>query len=439
MSNVITDNQYYTAIANAIRSKLSSQDTFTPSEMAAAIQSISSGGGGSTSVGMTVDEWHETYPQYPVKITFHEMSIPSYIFRKNLNYGAVSMCQYLTTLAYEGTAQNRFIGERAMTDCNSLTTLLPSPEEFLDGVTSIGAFAFEACSGLTTLVFPDSLTSLGNKAFQNCTGLTSLVYGKNITTEGVAYQDIFGGAGSLDGFAVTFPNGMVSIPVRAICGSRVSSITFPSSGLTTIALSAFQACTKLTSVSLPSGLTLIGDSAFAGCTALTTVTLPNTLTTIGNRAFEGCSALTAITIPASVNTIGHAYNDAFGGAGAADGFAVTFKSGRTDIPAASLAGSKVTSVSIPSGVTTIGASAFYNCDYLTSISFPASVVTFNDRCCEGCAVLADVYILANSATFGNNPFMGMATGSTIHVKNQAVADALAGKYTTANTTIAIDA
>lgn len=44
MANKITDTQYYTAIANAIRSKLGVQTTYTPPQMAAAILSIPSGG-----------------------------------------------------------------------------------------------------------------------------------------------------------------------------------------------------------------------------------------------------------------------------------------------------------------------------------------------------------------------------------------------------------
>lgn len=45
MAKVITDEQNYQDIANAIRAKLGSTDTYTPSEMAAAISTISGGGG----------------------------------------------------------------------------------------------------------------------------------------------------------------------------------------------------------------------------------------------------------------------------------------------------------------------------------------------------------------------------------------------------------
>ena len=36
------------------------------------------------------------------------------------------------------------------------------------GVTSIGSFAFEGCTGLTSVVIPNSITSIGVSAFDGC-------------------------------------------------------------------------------------------------------------------------------------------------------------------------------------------------------------------------------------------------------------------------------
>lgn len=50
MAVVFTENQYYQDIADAIRSKNGSSDTYLPSEMAAAIEAISGGGGSAITV-----------------------------------------------------------------------------------------------------------------------------------------------------------------------------------------------------------------------------------------------------------------------------------------------------------------------------------------------------------------------------------------------------
>ena len=56
----------------------------------------------------------------------------------------------------------------------------------LDGVTSIGDYAFMGCAGLTgSLVIPDAVTSIGNFAFANCTGfMGNLVIGNSVTEIG---------------------------------------------------------------------------------------------------------------------------------------------------------------------------------------------------------------------------------------------------------------
>jgi len=51
----------------------------------------------------------------------------------------------------------------------------------LDGVTSIGDYAFWGCSGLTSVIIPNSVTSIGKTAFYGCSGLTSVTIGSGVT------------------------------------------------------------------------------------------------------------------------------------------------------------------------------------------------------------------------------------------------------------------
>ena len=51
-----------------------------------------------------------------------------------------------------------------------------------NSVTSIGDWAFEGCSGLTSVSIPNSVTSIGNYAFAFCSGLTSVTIPNSVTT-----------------------------------------------------------------------------------------------------------------------------------------------------------------------------------------------------------------------------------------------------------------
>ena len=53
-----------------------------------------------------------------------------------------------------------------------------------NSVTSIGDYAFDWCSGLTSVTIPNSVTSIWEGAFENCSGLTSVTIGNSVTSIG---------------------------------------------------------------------------------------------------------------------------------------------------------------------------------------------------------------------------------------------------------------
>ena len=52
------------------------------------------------------------------------------------------------------------------------------------GVWSIENWAFDGCTGITSIELPTSLTSIGGYAFSGCTGISRIVIGKNVTMMG---------------------------------------------------------------------------------------------------------------------------------------------------------------------------------------------------------------------------------------------------------------
>ena len=142
-------------------------------------------------------------------------------------------------------------------------------------VTSIGDYAFEDCTSLTSVTIPNSVTSIGTSAFRGCASLTS----------------------------VTIPNSVTSIGNYAFFNTALTSVDIPNS-ITSIGVGVFMYCRSLTSLTIPNSVTSIDIDAFSNCKGLISVTIPNSVTSIGNFAFESCSSLTSLTIPNGVTSIG---------------------------------------------------------------------------------------------------------------------------------------
>ena len=176
------------------------------------------------------------------------------------------------------------IGDRAFSDCDSLTSItLP------EGLTSIGERAFFDCYNLTSITIPSSVTSIGDRAFEGCTKLTSITVDESnanyCSEDGVLFD-------KAKAALIQYP--------RAKAGAEY---IIPS-GVTSIGAYAFYYCDSLKSVEIPTGVTSIGAYAFYECYNLTSITLPEGLTSIGDRAFYECSSLLSIVIPESVTSIG---------------------------------------------------------------------------------------------------------------------------------------
>lgn len=170
-------------------------------------------------------------------------------------------------------------------------------------LTNIGAYMFERCYALTSLVMPSTVTTIGDSAFVDCTGLTN----------------------------ITLPN-----------------------SVTSIGKAAFGNCTNLQSISIPNSVTSIGSQAFQNCTGLTSITMPTNITQIGENAFSGCSGLTGdIDVYGTVTGIS---NGAFGSIGSRSNGVVNVNihEGVTSIGRQIFSGAKITgTITIPSTVQTI--------------------------------------------------------------------------------------
>ena len=171
------------------------------------------------------------------------------------------------TASVTNTTNNKYVGNIIIPESITYSGTTYS-------VTSIGEYAFENCSELTSVTIPNSITSIGYGAFSRCSGLTSVTVDKNNGT--------YDSRNNCNAIIETSTNNL-------IVGCK--NTTIPNS-VTSIGGGAFRGCSELTSVTIPNSVTFIGNIAFYGCSGLTSVTIPNSVTFIGKYAFYNCSGLT---------------------------------------------------------------------------------------------------------------------------------------------------
>ena len=123
---------------------------------------------------------------------------------------------------------------------------------------------------------------------------------------------------------------------------------------------------------------------------------------LGNYAFSGCSGLTSLTIPSCVTSIGYC---AFEGCSGLT--SLTIPSCVTEIGNYAFSGcSGLTSLTIPSGVTSISRNAFESCSGLTSLTIPSSVTSIGDFAFKGCSGLTSLTIPSGVTSIGDWAFEG---------------------------------
>lgn len=408
-------------------------------------------------------------------LKYNEYDNGYYLGNSNNQYVALIKAKNTRISSCTINKSTKIIYSKAFYGCSDLTDV-----RIGNSVTSIGSSAFWGCGRLTSIKIPDSVTSIDNFTFEYCEGLTDVTIGKSVTSIGA---EAFHGCSGLK--SITIPNSVTSMGDRAFSScSGLTNVTIGNSvtsigdyafsecsglisvtignSVTSIGQRAFWYCSKLTDVTIPNGVTSIGDYAFYNCTGLTSVTIPDSITSIGEDAFYGCnnleynesdngyylvnsnnscvalikakntsissciinentkviytnafwkcSRLTDITIPNSVTSIGlRTFGYCRGLTSVIIGNSVTSIG-----EAAFWECSGLTSVTIGNSVTSIGEDTFYNCSALTSVTIPNSVTSMGDRVFKNCDRLKNIIMLpSNPPTLGSDAIPSNVTTITV--------------------------
>ena len=294
-------------------------------------------------------------------------------------------CKSLTSITIPDSVKK--IGHMAFARCYSLASII-----IPDGVKTIDDYAFAWCKNLTSVNMSNSVETIGDEAFTGCSSLKSINLSNRLTD--IGYQT-FSFCTSLS--KITIPDSVKTIHIYAFSQcSNLTDITIPDS-VTKIGYNAFEECTSLENLTLPSQLNTIDNYLFLNCHSLKTIDIPANVQSIGYFAFSGCNNLTTINIPKNVSSINHT---AFSGCPlltevsvAADNIAysshngvlfdkdreqlIFYPEGKTDA-----------SYTIPDGTIKIGEKSFFN-KHISSVTIPTSVTSIATRAFPAPEVFAD--------------------------------------------------
>ncbi len=348
---------------------------------------------------------------------------------ETIGSGAFSNCRSMETLTIGRSVS--YIGDYAFHDCTNLSTVNYNADSCVsmysdnsrwgresvfednDHITSLNIggnvkiipdYAFDHCSGLTSLVIPDSVETIGYGAFYGITLDTITIYNSVPPTlgeyvfsnmshtkvfvpchAGAAYRtdaqwgqfsQIYEQECRLYDFWAVAPSGDTlyysiqnSNSVKVVCpyeagwgnairptGSLIIPPTVMNEGVTY-------------------NVTSIGDGAFYLCNSMTEVTIPNTIDSIGEGAFYYCSGLTTVNFNAD-SCIYAGSSDIIAFYGCTNFSHLNIGSNVKRIPSYAFRGcTHLDTLTIPASISTIGYNAFYGCTGLTTVNFNADSCT----------------------------------------------------------------
>ena len=213
--------------------------------------------------------------------------------------------------------------------------------------------------------------------------------------------------------------------------------------VTAIADNAFSGCSDLTSVKIGENVSSIGNGAFLGCTSLTSIKIPDGVTSIGDSAFYECSGLKGVYITnlaawcriefeiysnyVSSNPLSYAHHLYLDNVEVKD---LIIPAEIKEIKQYAFYGcSGFESVTIGSGVTSIGYQAFYGCSGLESIMVDTNNKNYSSQ--DGIlynkektefvhipqAIKGDVNIPNGVISIGDNAFTGCRGLESVTIGN----------------------
>jgi hypothetical protein len=202
----------------------------------------------------------------------------------------------------------------------------------------------------------------------------------------------------------------------------VTATTVIIEGYSIINIGAFTSLSALTSVTISSSVTSIGQNAFYE-SGLTTVyiaddQLPGIKSPDTGVSFFGATDVTTQLIPVTFSGTGVlTQNIVNAGIGLATTVIIEGYNGIGQSAFYNL--TALTSVTIPSTVTSIGQSAFQGCTGLTSVTIPSTVTSIAGYAFQGCTKLTSVTIPSTVTSIAGSSYQGSGL-TTVYISDNQV-------------------
>ena len=203
--------------------------------------------------------------------------------------------------------------------------------------------------------------------------------------------------------------------------------------VTDIATNAFENCTWITKVTIPESVTVINCNSFVNCpnvvetqngiayigkwllkcdTSVKNVAIREDTVGIATWAFWGCNQITEVVIPDSVKHMNMIFREC------SSLKSVTLPNGLTKIGASLFQEcTALESVTIPSSVNTIGDSAFADCRSLKTITLPENLTTIETAAFKDCISLVNINIPNSVTSLGNYAFHNCTALKNVNLSN----------------------
>ena len=281
-----------------------------------------------------------------------------------------------------------------------------------NAVNSISSFAFSGCKSIVTLTIPNSVTSIGSSAFKSCTGLTTIQ--SQIETPFELASDVFS---SNSNEKDVFTTAMLIVPTGKKAtylntegwkkfakivevGEKgtvfiVNNISYKIGDNNTVSVvagnTAYSGAVEIPSqveyIGKTYSVTSIAQSAFDNSTGLTSITIPSSVKSIGLDAFEDCTSLTAVKITDLTAWCNTTFESHYSNP--------TYRAHHLY-----LMDKEVTDLVIPNTIKAIGAFAFVNCSNLKTVTIPESVTSIGVSAFYGCSGLTTLTIPKSVTSIG---------------------------------------